>query len=60
MYKDPVQPKINKHFLKKDTTKSDYMPIRWKTWGKWTNLRKLQPSKTEPGRNRNYEQTNHK
>ena len=27
---------------------------------KWTNSRKVQPFKTEPGRNRNYEQSKHK
>ena len=31
-----------------------YMAIKWITWKKWTD------SKTEPGRNRNYEQPNYK
>ena len=35
------------------------MPIKWTTWKKWTNIRKVQSYKTEPGRNRKYEQTNH-
>ena len=36
------------------------MPIKWTTWKKWTNSYKAQPFKTEPGRNRKYEQTNYK
>ena len=35
-----------------ETTISNYMPIKWTTWKKWTILRKVQFSKTEPGRNR--------
>ena len=31
------------------------MAIKWITWKKWVNLRKLQSLKIEPGRNRNYE-----
>ena len=35
------------------------MAIKWITWKKWTDyIRKVQSSKTEPGRNRNYEQLN--
>ena len=29
------------------------MPIKRTMWKKWTNFRKVQLSKTEPGRNRN-------
>ena len=29
-------------------------------WKKWTDSRKVQSSKTEPGRNRNYEQPDYK
>ena len=36
------------------------MPIKWTTWKKWTNSRKVQLSKTEPGRNRKSKQTHHK
>ena len=39
------------------------MAIKWITWKKWTDgqiLRKVQSSKTKPGRNRNYEQPNYK
>ena len=35
------------------------MAIKWITWKKWTDG-KVQSSKTEPGRNRNYEQPNYK
>ena len=41
---------------------NNYMAIKWITWKKWTDgqiLRKVQSSKTEPGRNRNYEQHNY-
>ena len=38
---------------------SNYMPIKWTTWKKWTNSQKnISLPKTEPGRNRKYEQTN--
>ena len=37
---------------------NNYMAIKWITWKKWQILRKVQSSKTEPGRNRNYEQLN--
>ena len=30
------------------------------TWKKWTDSQKVQSSKTQPGRNRNYEQPNYK
>ena len=43
-----------------ETTISNYMPIKWTTWKKWTILRKVQFSKTEPGRNRKSSQTHHK
>ena len=33
------------------------MPIKWTTW---KILRKVQSSQTEPGRNKNYEQSNYK
>ena len=39
---------------------SNYMPIKRQPGRNGQILRKLQPSKTEPGRNRNYEQVNHK
>ena len=36
---------------------NNYMAIKWITWKKWTDsLRKVKSSKTEPVRNRNYEQ----
>ena len=34
-----------------ETTINNYMPIKWTMWKKWT-LRKVQFSKTQPGRNR--------
>ena len=36
------------------------MVIKWITWKKCTDSRKVQSSKTEPERNRNYEQPNYK
>ena len=36
------------------------MLIKWKTKRKWTDSYKVQPPKTKPGRNRNYEQPNYK
>ena len=37
------------------------MAIKWITWKKWTDyIRKVQSSKTELGRNRNYKQCNYK
>ena len=33
---------------------NNYMAIKWITWKKWTDSRKVQSSKLEPGRNRNY------
>ena len=38
----------------------NYMAIKLITWKKWKVLRKVQSSKIEPGRNRNYEQSNYK
>ena len=37
-----------------------YMAIQWITWKNGQILRKVQSSRTEPGRNRNYEQPNYK
>ena len=39
---------------------NNYMAIKWITWKKWTDSWKIQSSKTEPERNRNYEQPNYK
>ena len=39
---------------------NNYMPIKMESGRNGHILRKVQPSKTEPGRNRNHEQTNHK
>ena len=33
---------------------------KWITWKKWKSLREAQSSKTEAGRNRNYEQPSYK
>ena len=43
-----------------ETIMNNYMAIKWITWKKWTVSQKIQPSKSEPRRNRNYEQANHK
>ena len=44
-----------------ETIMNNYMAIKWITWKKWTHsLRKLKYSKTEPVRNRNYEQSTYK
>ena len=39
---------------------SNCMLIQWRTWGYGQILRKVQPSTTERGRNRNYEQDYYK
>ena len=44
----------------KETTISNYMPIKWTTWKIQKTLRKVQLSKPEPGTNRKHEQTSHK
>ena len=35
-----------------ETTISNYMPIKWTTWKKWTNSQKSTTFQTGPGRNR--------
>ena len=40
---------MNNYMAKKETVMNNY------NWEKWTDFRKVQYSKTEPGRNRNYE-----
>ena len=44
----------------KETIMNNYIVIKWITWKNGQILRKLQSSKTEPGRNRYYEQPNYK
>ena len=39
---------------------NNYMAIKWITWKNGQILRKVQSSKAEPDRNRNYEQPNYK
>ena len=39
---------------------NNYMAIKWVTWKNGQTHGKVQSSKTEPGRNRNYEQPNYK
>ena len=39
---------------------NNYMVIKQITWKKWTDSQIFQSSKTEPGRNRNHEQSNYK
>ena len=73
---------MQKYKGSEEATKSNYMPIKWTTWRKWTNsfflylylffyffkslILTCVPKhgrilrKTEPGRNRKYEQINHK
>ena len=38
---------------------NNYMAIKWINWRNGRILRKVQFSKAEPGRNRNYEQPNY-
>ena len=40
--------------------RNNYMAIKWITWKTRKNLRKVQSSKTELGRNRKYEQHSYK
>ena len=55
MKKERLQQTMQKYKGLQETIKSNYMPIKWTTWKNGKILRKVQPSKTEPGRNRNYE-----
>ena len=43
-----------------ETIMNNYMAITCIIWKKWTDSWKSQSAKTEPGRNRNYEQPNYK
>ena len=58
MKMEKSQQTTQKYKGSKETTISNYMPIKWTTWKKWINSQ-VQSFKTEPGRNRKYEQTNH-
>ena len=52
MKMDKSQQTTQKYKGSLETTISNYMPIKWTRWKKWTNSQKVQLSKTEPGRNR--------
>jgi len=45
---------------KSNSTMSNYIPIKWMMGRNEQILRKVQASKTEPGKMRKHEQTNHK
>ena len=60
MKKERLQQTMQKYKGLQEIIINNYMAIKWITWKKWTDsLRKVKSSKTEPGRNRNYEQPNH-
>ena len=42
-----------------ENTMKTYMLTSWETWGKWTTSYKIQPSKTDQGRNTKSKQTNY-
>ena len=44
----------------KGTITNNYMAIKWITWKKWTDPWKIQSSRAEPERNRNYEKSDYK
>ena len=58
MKKERLQQTMQKYKGLQETIMNNYMAIKWITWKKWTDSQKVQSSKTEPGRNRNYEQLN--
>ena len=37
MKKEKLQRKPQKYKASQETTTSNYMPIKWTTWKKWTN-----------------------
>ena len=57
MKKEKLQQTPQKHKGSQETTIRNYMPIKQT---KLDILKKIQPSKTEAGTNRKYEQANHK
>ena len=59
MKKERLQQTMQK-YKDYETIMNNYMAIKWITWKKWTDSQKIQSSKTEPERNRNYEQPNYK
>ena len=60
MKKERLQQTVQKYKGVKETIMGNYMKIKWINWNKWTESQKCSISKTEPGRNRNYEQPNNK
>ena len=60
MKKEKLQQIIQKYKGLKEATMNIYMAIKQITWTNGQILRKVQSSKAEPGRNRNYEQPNYK
>ena len=61
MKKERLQPAMPKYKGLHESIMNNYMAIKWITWKiNGQILRKVQSSKTEPGRNRNYEQSNYK
>ena len=60
MKKERLQQTMQKYKGLLETIINNYMAIKWITWKKWQSLRKGQSPKTEPGRNRNYEQPKYK
>ena len=60
MKKERLQQTMQKYKGLCETIMNNSMVIKWIIWKKWTDSKKIKSSKTEPGRNRNYEQPNYK
>ena len=52
MKMEKSQQTTQKYKGSQETTISNYMPVKWTTWKKWTNSQKSTTLQTEPGRNR--------
>ena len=53
MKEESLQQTMQKYKGLKELMMNNYMAIKQIAWKKWKILRKVQSSKTEPGRNRN-------
>ena len=60
MKKERLQQTIQKYKGLQETITKNYKATKQITWKKWTNSQKSSIFKTEPGRNRNYEQLSYK
>ena len=59
MKKERLQQTMQK-YKDYETIMNNFIAIKWITWRNGQILRKVQSPKTEPRRNKNYKQPNHK